>query len=934
MHSSHFCSKPGVMRSSLRCPVALAVLAAVFLVGCAPDKPEALVASAKEYLARNDRNAAVIQLKNALQREPDLAEARFLLGKALLENGDVAAAEKELNKANELRYPFDQLAPALARVALARRDPKKVIADFGKVELASQAGKADLQTTVGAAYMMTANAAAARSAFESALLAVPGYPPAVLGQASLALAEGDAPRALGLTDAALAKAPNFADAWIFKGDLMGAQGQTDDALAAYRKALEIRPNNLAAHSRIVTMLLRTEKTEEAGRQLELMKKAAPKDPQTLYLQALLAVQKKDYIAAREAIQQQLRVARDNVPGLLLLSTIELNTGAYAQAEAALQKVLTQSPNHSFARMILVGTYLRSGQMTRAADALNPLIEGGSDDPAVMALAGDVYMRSGDTARAARYYAKAAQLDPKDWKKRTVLAMSHLAMGESDVGLRELREAAAADASVRTDLVLIAVATNGRKFDAALAAIDALEKKQPDKPLPHDLRGGVLVAKGDRAGARRSFEQALALDAADFTAISGLAKLDVAEGKAAEAQKRFDTLLAKDPKNARALLGIAEVRALSGGSSEEVAALIAKAVAADPASAEPRIALISYYMNAKDAKKAVAAAQDALAAMPNRADVLYVAGQAQQAAGETNQAGKTYNKLAQVRPESPLPLLREAQTQMAEKDYNAAVATLKKALELQPNLLEAQRGLIVAYLGAKRPNDALAVAREVQRQRPKEATGFGYEGDIHASEKAWKEAAAAFKKALATAPSTDLAARTYSALKAGGNDAEAQQLAANWLKSHPKDRDFRAYLAEFALIRGDTATAMAQYKAILDQNPNDAIALNNFAWYAGQNKDPKAIEYAEKANKLVPDNPAILDTLGVLLVERGETKRGIESLQRAVALAPEAANTRLNLARALVKDGQKEAARKELEVLAKLGDKFPAQAEVAKMIQAL
>src|SRR6476620_7862733 len=115
MHSNHFCSKPKVMRRSLRCPAALAVLAAVCLVGCAPDKPEALIASAKEYLARNDRNAAVIQLKNALQKNPDLGEARFLLGKALLENGDMAAAEKELTKANELRYPFDQLAPVLAR---------------------------------------------------------------------------------------------------------------------------------------------------------------------------------------------------------------------------------------------------------------------------------------------------------------------------------------------------------------------------------------------------------------------------------------------------------------------------------------------------------------------------------------------------------------------------------------------------------------------------------------------------------------------------------------------------------------------------------------------------------------------------------------------------------------------------------------------------
>ena len=130
MHSDHSCSKPRVVRRAWRCPTAIALFAAVFMVGCASEKPEALVASAKEYLARNDRNAAVIQLKNALQKNPDLAEARFLLGKALLENGDVAAADKELNKANELRYPFDQLAPVLARSILARGDAKKVIGDF------------------------------------------------------------------------------------------------------------------------------------------------------------------------------------------------------------------------------------------------------------------------------------------------------------------------------------------------------------------------------------------------------------------------------------------------------------------------------------------------------------------------------------------------------------------------------------------------------------------------------------------------------------------------------------------------------------------------------------------------------------------------------------------------------------------------------------
>ena len=311
---------------------------------------------------------------------------------------------------------------------------------------------------------------------------------------------------------------------------------------------------------------------------------------------------------------------------------------------------------------------------------------------------------------------------------------------------------------------------------------------------------VLVAKGDRAGARRSFERALALDGADFTATSSLAKLDLADGKVIEAQKRFDALLAKDPKNARALLAIAELRARSGASSEEVVALIAKAIAAEPTNAEPRLALISYYITAKEPKKAVAAAQDALAAMPDRADVLYAAGQAQQAAGETNQAAKTYGKLAQIRPGSPLPLVREAETQLAARDYDAAVATFKRALALKPDLLEAQRGLILAYLASRRTNDALAVARDVQRQRPKEPFGFVYEGDIYVSQKAWKEAAAAFRKGLAAAGTTDLAARTHSALRSAGNDAEAQQLAANWLKSHPKDRDFRAYLAESALAK--------------------------------------------------------------------------------------------------------------------------------------
>ena len=74
-----------------------ALLMALMLVACG-EKPEAMLNSAKDYLAKNDSKAAVIQIKNALQSNPDLPEARYLLGVALLDGGDPVSAETELRK--------------------------------------------------------------------------------------------------------------------------------------------------------------------------------------------------------------------------------------------------------------------------------------------------------------------------------------------------------------------------------------------------------------------------------------------------------------------------------------------------------------------------------------------------------------------------------------------------------------------------------------------------------------------------------------------------------------------------------------------------------------------------------------------------------------------------------------------------------------------
>jgi Flp pilus assembly protein TadD len=78
----------------------------------------------------------------------------------------------------------------------------------------------------------------------------------------------------------------------------------------------------------------------------------------------------------------------------------------------------------------------------------------------------------------------------------------------------------------------------------------------------------------------------------------------------------------------------------------------------------------------------------------------------------------------------------------------------------------------------------------------------------------------------------------------------------------------------------------------------------------------------------------MDTLGVLLMDQGDNARAVELLQKASASAPQASGIRLNLAKSLIKAGKKDAARKELAELVKLGDKFPEQAQAAQLMREL
>jgi cellulose synthase operon protein C len=101
----------------------LPLVALMALGGCLGESAKSLREKGRAELEKKDPRSAVINLKNALQAEPNSVETRFLLGRALLESGEPAAAVVELNRSLDLKYDANKVMPLLARAMLLSGEP-------------------------------------------------------------------------------------------------------------------------------------------------------------------------------------------------------------------------------------------------------------------------------------------------------------------------------------------------------------------------------------------------------------------------------------------------------------------------------------------------------------------------------------------------------------------------------------------------------------------------------------------------------------------------------------------------------------------------------------------------------------------------------------------------------------------------------------------
>ncbi|MFN3543350.1 MAG: XrtA/PEP-CTERM system TPR-repeat protein PrsT [Thiobacillus sp.] len=915
--------------------IALAFASASLLAGCdqtARVTPQEHIERAKGFQSQGNTRASVLELKNALQKDPNNAEARWLLGNIYLDLKLGPDAESELTKAVQLGISPNSARIPLARAQLYQGQFQKILDDLAAVDTEQPGTLAQILDLRGNALLGLGNYRDGCPLFDRAIALDKAYAPPYLGRARCEYRNGEPSTALTSANQAASIDPGYRDAFYLIGDLYRALDRVDEALAAYDRGLAIKPDDYDALARKAMALFSVQRDKEAEKVLAQLEKLRPKSPQTHYLKAYLKHRQGKQPEAVNLLQLALRDAPDNPQINLLYGTVNFALKNDQIALSALQKTLG-SLDLPEARILLAATQLRLRAPADASKTLEPLLRRG-DNPKALLLAGQALLEQGEVERGLALLERAGQMAPKDTVIRTALAQNQLLSGDQRgiSGLESVITDNPADSHAY--LLLAANQLSKSDFRAALETLEKMAAAQPTNPLAPVLIGRVHLMQANPKQAREAFERALAIDPGFLPAAAALADLDIREKKPAEARERFKRILAKSPDNLGALLGQART-VLALGDTNEYVSLLRKAVEAHPGDPRPIILLTRHYIQTvKQPESGLSLAKSAAGANPGNPVFLDNLGEAQLAAKRTKDAIDTYTRLVNAQPNSAAAWYRLAWAQRVAGNPDGALKSLQRVLQLEPDHLDARIALAGVYVVLNQPDNALKETRVIQQRAPSSPAGYNLEAELAARLGQPDLALEALSRAFSNAPSSDTAATYHLALLRAGKAPQAAQMATQWLQRNPLDASFRVYLAGTHLSNQQVDAAIAQYRQVVKDHPGHVLALNNLASLLMERKDTTGYAFAQRAYALQPTNPVVMDTQGWALHLQGRKGEAAPLLRQAAAALPDMPSVQYHWAAVLAATGDTVQARSVLQRALATKQSFNEREAAAALLKSL
>lgn len=894
--------------------------------------PEDYLKAGVALYQSGDNKGAAIQLKNLLQATPNNGEARYMLGKIHFANGDFQAAEKELQKAIALRVNDAALTPLYARTLLLLSKPKELLEVVKEREDGTPESNAAILAFRARANLLLNDFPQAEADLAAADARVAGHPETLATRAIQALSQKNSDQALDYVNQALAKAEKRDDLWVMKGDLLRLMKRNPEAQQAYAKAIELEPRNTPARLASAQFHLESGALEKAEADLSALRKYDANNVMGRYLEAYVDFKRSKFAEADTKLQDVLRSSPEFLPAHLLSGAVKLALSNREAARFHLDKVLHVAPQHPLARKLMAATLAELGDVTQARKILDTFGAGDSD-PILNSLQGELALRQGDFSQAREHLEKMGEQTPQTPKHFTELAASRMGTGDEAGAIQALSKAAELDTdSTKPDVLLVLTHIKQKNYTAASQVVEKLAKERPNDPLVHNLRGTISISQEDKAQARVHFAKAVEVQPSYFPAVSNLALLDMRDKNPKAARARFEQLLKTAPKEVRGWLSLA---ALEASQRNEAGYLknLEQAKRVDPKNIQAHHLLTRYWLEKRDSGKAMASAREALD-ITGRIEFQEFVGLANLQQKDYPSALAAFSRWAEASPNNPMAHFRVAQARVLGNDNANALVALDKAIALRPDFAEAKssKALLLGKMG--RSAEARKLAQGLQSSTPKSATGYLAEAEVLFNEKQYLEAGKLFAKASQVAGQGQPLGRAFQAYAMGGKPDEGEKLLQQWVAQHPQDAGVRHQLALVQLNSNRQKEAAENYQFLVKADPKDYVAFNNLAWLLSELNAPNALAIAEQAYKLNPADPGVQDTFGWILVNAGQTARGLELLKKAVAKAPNALDIHWHLAAAYEKAGDRANALANLELLLGKDRDFSKKQDAIKLFNQL
>lgn len=887
---------------------------------------------AQSHLDEGEHRAALIELKNALLKNPDNTQARLLMGQLHVTLGDGASAEKELLHASELGVDAESTQTHLARAYLMQGKFKEISELVPTSEMTSGT-HAELLALRGMALLNQEKLEEAEAEFEQALMVDSDSVEATVGLARLAMVRGDGELARQNLEKAFGLDEHDAAAWSLLGDLEQADGNLAAAEEAYTTASENRVANTEDILNRVIMRIALGQYDQAAADIKQLKRRGVNVSGIHYVEGLLYFAQQRYPDAQTSFEKVLSLDSQNLPVLFYLGAASFMQESLAQAEHYLSRFDARRPDYVPARKMLAWIKLQSGDFDEAQRLIQPVVDKNPEDVFALKLLADALMRENKTTEGLSYLKQVVALQPDSGTARMNLGMGLVMSGETSAGIEELEKAEALypESEVATIKIIKAHLAN-KSFDEALKASLAYRENHPDSITAHILLGTSYMTMGDSANAGKVFEEALVIEPGNISANSGLAAIALQSGDLDKAKGYYRDAIEKHPGALAPSMNLAAVEHAQGN-FDAMQDVLNQAISANPDALAPRLSLSRFYLKRAQHQKIIELLSPVRDNNADNPEVRGLLGESELAVGDYTRAVDDLSHFVKLVPKNAQAHYSLARAYAGDRDRNGYYRELKTVVELDEKHINARTELIKLMLAEKNTAEAGEHIEILKSQAEDQPEALTLEGKHAALTGNTQRAIEVYQQALDVQKTNFNLLRLEDVLWQAGKRDDAVKLLETWAQEYPDDSLTLAQLAGRYLALEQEERAIATYERVYELAPDNVIALNNLAWLYLERDSGHAIEYAEKAYSLAPESPEIIDTTAMVVYKR-DSARAKKLIERALDKKPDNPTFLFHKALILKEHGNTEEAMQIVQSLVEQNREFPEKGEARRLLKEL